>query len=62
MKPLTWLPSSSFTLPMPSGAGIPATKEPKCSAGMRHTSTSMATPPSLTRTRPGRNGGPPGSA
>ena len=47
---------------MPSGEGIPATNEPKALTGSSQTSTSIATPPSATRTSPGRNGGPPGSA
>ena len=47
---------------MPSGAGMPATKEPNWLAGNSQTSSSIAAPPEATRTMPGRFGGPPGSA
>ena len=46
----------------PSGAGIPAMKWPLAPDGRLQTSRSTEAPPSTTRTRPGRCGGPPGSA
>jgi predicted nucleic acid-binding protein len=54
MKPGTSLPSASSVRPMPSGAGMAATKLPKAVAGSSQTSTSMATPPCATCCRPGR--------
>lgn len=62
-KPCTVVPSASFSVPIDSGAGTPATKRPKPSADIAQVSTSMALPvPAATRNRPGRRGGPPGSA
>ena len=54
-KPFTVSPVSSTTVPIPSGAGMAATKRPKAVSLKVHTSTSMALP-SLTRTRPGFGG------
>lgn len=54
MKPHTRDPSASSSVPMPSGAGMPATKEPNRLAGISQTSQAMAAPPACTLTRPGR--------
>ena len=43
-KPFTCCPSSSVTVPMPSGAGMPSTKLPNAPAGTSQTSTSIARP------------------
>ena len=48
MKPLTTAPSASTTLPMPSGAGMPATKLPQSAAGSSQTSQAIAAPPAST--------------
>ena len=44
MKPFTWRPSSVSSVPMPSGAGISATKLPNSLTGSFHSSISMAAP------------------
>ena len=41
-KPCTLLPSASTSVPMPSGAGISARKEPISDIGIAQTSTAMA--------------------
>ena len=43
INPLTWLPSASVTLPIPKGAGMPATKLPNSLAGSDHTFKQVAT-------------------
>jgi hypothetical protein len=45
MKPFTTDPSASSSLPMPSGAGMPATKEPNWLAGISQTSQAIARRP-----------------
>ena len=52
-KPFNAVPSASFSVPMPSGAGIAATNSPKPDGGSAQTSMSIAAPSSATRTRPG---------
>ena len=45
-KPSTLPPSSSLTVPMPRGAGMPATKLPNSFSGSSQISISTAPPPS----------------
>ena len=57
MKPFTEDPSSRATVPMPSGAGIPATNPPNSFCGTAQTSTSIPLPLNAgSRTTPGLAG------